>query len=157
MKTCLECKWHNRGNYLHCHKDWGYFANAGFCPDFERKNMSIEDAYETLQEEWARLYNVEVGDYVRVLRKVTTTDELGSFFTVNGEEQVDGVYKVTRINRHAIGLAAGDYEFLYPFFCLEFVKKAQPEIDITLKINGKEARLSEISEETLLNIRRNSK
>ena len=112
--------------------------------------MSLRDCYELMQAEWVKLYNVEVGDIMRVLRAVKDC-ELGYFgeSADRKNRMVGKCYEVLRIDSNHIVLAH-DY---FPFFCLEFVKKAEPEIEINVKINGKISKLSDISKETLLNIR----
>ena len=119
-------------------------------------NTEIKEAYKVIQKAWVELYNVEVGDTVRVLRKAKT-NELGwhnswSYYDDKMSESVGNLLKVSYVGRD-ISLDNG---YGYPFFCLEPVKKAEPKIEITVKVNGKESKLSAISKETLLNIRRQS-
>jgi len=114
--------------------------------------MNIREAYQVLQAEWVKLYNVEVGDTVKVLRKAKK-NELGwsnsweSCMFVKQKKRVEGI-------GHNIVLDDG---YGYPFFVLEFVEKGEPKIEIDVRINGRTVKLSEISEETLLNIRKGVK
>jgi len=110
--------------------------------------MSLKEAYKTMQAAWVKLHNVEVGDTVKILRN-TRQDELGSIGGycnwMTGKER-----QVSFIGKNYIGLEQVGY---FPFFCLEVVKKAEPKIDITVKVNNKEVPLSVLSEKTILNIR----
>jgi len=114
--------------------------------------MNLKDAYQILQAEWVRLYNVEVGDTVKVLR-TAEYHELGwSNSWTMGKQVVGKILKVCHIG-YDISLGDG---FGYPFFCLELVKKAKPKIELTCKVNNKTVPLNTLSEETILNIRRQS-
>jgi len=165
MKTCENCKWFDgyTGEYYAgckkylCVKLKGvcYYAKD-ICKFYERETMDIDKAYEILQAGWVKLCNVDVGDTVKVLKEITTDDELGSYFTKCGENRVGNTYKVARINKHGIELDVENKLFVYPFFCLEFVKKGMPKIELTCKVNDKIVPLSTLSEETLLKIRRQS-
>jgi len=157
MKTCKECKWHIKRSYnlpdeftcrLH---EVIYTEKIGTCYCFERKNMTDEEAYAHLQKSWVREYNVEVGDIVRVLR-TPKTSELGSgaFHAEAKKELVGNNYQVQCIWSYGVRLDG----WAFPFFCLDFVKKAEPEIKLTCEVNGKTVPLSTLSEETLLNLRK---
>ena len=167
-KTCDVCKWFrgwtgNQGmleplyicndpnplpyrhlNIIHC----GHFE--------ERKNMiSEQEAYRVLQEKWVALHDAAEGDIVKVLRVPSRACELGSdcyaalncsTFFVGKEFPIAGIAK-DRIIIDGVS---------WPFFCLQFVKKAESKIKITCEVNGKTVPLSTLSEESILNIRRNS-
>jgi len=121
------------------------------------ESKTLQEAYKVMQAAWVELYNVEVGDTVRVIR-CTEEDELGyrgcatnavgHISTIRSIYGCDGI----RLNEQS---SSGSYWF--PFFCLEVVKKTEPKIEITCKINGETMPLSTLSEETILNIRRSSK
>jgi len=117
--------------------------------------MTVEEAYKILQAEWVKLYDAEVGDMVKVLRTPTVNNELGSFgYETSAKGKFVGqTCKISRIDRHSLFLDE-TCGYCFPFFCLEFVKKAKPKIEITVKVNGKEVSLKSLSEETLLNIRK---
>ena len=111
--------------------------------------MNIEEAYKVMQAEWVRLYNVEVGDTVKVLRAAKTR-ELG---WGNSWEMVMNAGSEREVRSVSDGNIDLDDGYGYPFFVLELVKKAEPTIEINIKINGETRKLSDISQETLLNIR----
>lgn len=128
------------------------------CRNYKEKNMNIEEAYKVLQAEWVRINNVEVGDLVKVTR-VPKQAELGSdvYYNTSKQKQVGNSYEVERFKPRYIVLNTGEGSAcLYPFFCLELVKKAEPKIEIDVKINGVTSKLSDVSQETLLNIREKS-
>jgi len=165
MKTCKDCKWYSKRVY-HVHNDFTcvlrgmmYPEYIEICECFERKTMSIEKVYEVMQEAWVELYNVEVGDVVKVLRTAKTR-ELGWVNSWVPEMKPGRELKVTSITKNNVNLenVASRYgsSLGYPFYVLEPVKKAEPVIEITIKVNGKESKLSDISKETLLNIREKS-
>jgi len=111
--------------------------------------MTDREAYEHLQASWIKLYNVEVGDTVRILRNMRF-EELGC----KGHNSIDAKgleRKIDKIGPNYIHLDRAGY---WPFFCLELVKKAEPKIEITCKVNNKAVPLNTLSEETLLNIRK---
>lgn len=123
------------------------------------QNMNIQEAYEVMQAAWVELYNVEVGDVVRLLRAPKISNELGcfSYKSTTKERYVGYSYEIEQIYSTCLvlkGCLPGHHCF--PFFCLEFVKKAEPVIEITCKVNGEVTTLKTLSEETLLNIRENS-
>jgi len=117
--------------------------------------MTDEEAYAHLQKSWVRKYNVEVGDIVRVLR-APKTNELGSaaFHAEAKKEMAGNNYQVQKIWSHGVHLDG----WAFPFFCLDFVKKAESEIKLTCEVNGQTVPLSMLmsmlSEETLLNLRK---
>jgi len=157
MRTCKECKW-----YSFCRKWYSFFRGMGYperiepCDCFERKTMveskTLQEAYKVMQAAWVELYDVEVGDTVKIIRNMKH-NELGSLHDycdwMTGKE-----CRVSAIKDNYIALEQAGY---FPFFCLEVVKKAEPKIEVTCKINGKAMPLSTLSEETILNIRRSSK
>ena len=154
---CSDCT-HCIVNYCRVLKAMLKVKRAGGCRNYtEREEMSVEKAYMLLQKKWVKLYDVEVGDIVEVLR-VPNCGELGSGVrSPSGKGHcVRGSYNIKEIRHNCISLANGSTACLFPFFCLEFVKKADPTIEITCRVNGKVSTLKDISEETLLNIRRNS-
>jgi len=115
--------------------------------------MTDKEAYQHLQASWVKDNNIKVGDIVKVLR-IPKRNELGSdcwsacyYQTAVGTEiSVDFVYP-DKIVLDGYG---------WPFFCLEFVRKAPPKIKITCEVNGKKVPLKDLSEETLLKLRRRS-
>jgi len=115
--------------------------------------MTDREAYRHLQASWVKLHNVEVGDIVKVLR-APKTDELGSlvFHAKGKEEMVGNNCQVQSIDLSRIRLNG----WAFPFFCLEFVRKAEPTIKLTCEVNGETVPLNTLSEETLLKIRRQS-
>ena len=160
MKTCENCKWyakrvyHAPGEFTCTLRKMIYKKCIGTCTGFERKIMSIREAYEVLQAEWVKLYNVRVGDTVKVLR-AAKTHELGwknSWPKGNMCVSIGETLKVMSIDSDIL-LYNG---YGYPFFCLELVKKAEPVIEITCKVNGKTVPFGTLSKETILNIRRES-
>ena len=94
--------------------------------------MSVNEAYQVLQAEWVKTYNVEVGDTVRVLR-AAKSGECGWEDSWIMDHFIGQTFKVRYIGR-SIVLDCG---YTYPFFCLEFVKKAEPTIKITCEVNNK--------------------
>jgi len=111
--------------------------------------MTDKEAYKHLQASWIKLYNVKVGDTVRILRDMCS-DELGckghKSLEIRGLER-----KIDKIGPDYIHLEEGGY---WPFFCLELVKKAEPETEITYKVSIKVEPLSALSEETISNLRK---
>ena len=167
MRTCENCKWFGKitgygvtQDTFSCNKKEFaeqdlIFVEDIVCNYYERKNMNIKDCYNFMQAEWVKLYNVEVDDTVKVLC-CGKDMELGfqSFFTPTMFTLIGSTAKITFIHTNGIGLSfSEDTYFCFPFFCLEFVKKAEPKIEITCKINNKDVPLSTLSKETLLNIR----
>ena len=172
MEHCEKCIWF--GGYIGKTKeqkevfmcvdpDWNSTHTNPYEPcgaykerkDMTLKEMKLKEAYKVLQAEWVKLYNVEVGDTVRVLSAPKENDELGTVGCCESEgkkRMIGNSYEILRINS---GTVAGIsiYGWVFPFFCLELVKKAEPKIEINVKINGKTAKLSQISEETLSNLR----
>ncbi len=138
----------------------GFVLNieCGYCECFERKNMNtkeiIKEAYKVLQAAWVKLYNVESGDIVKVLRTPAHVNELGSQTrtAVVEEHMVGSEYLIDWVAPDRIIIKG----LSWPFFCLELVKKAEPVIEIDVKINGVTRKLSDVSQETLLNIRNES-
>jgi len=126
--------------------------------------MTDKEAYQHLQASWVRDNNVKVGDTVKVLRAPTTPEELGYGGLEVGEKRryVGRTFEIIGlgmlgIKNLAVVLDVPDSRFnCFPFFCLEVVKKAESKIKITCEVNGKVSKLSDISEETLLKIRRQS-
>lgn len=115
--------------------------------------MNYREAYRILQAKCG----IKVGDRVKVLRTFKL-HELGCNAVWGNHKNLIGqTFKV-------IGIGVSDRSFalniptprgwegynLFPFFVLE---KVSSEIEITVKINGETRKLSDISEETLLNIR----
>jgi len=150
MRTCKECKW-----YSFC-RGMIYPERIKPCACFERKTMvelkTLQEAYKVMQAAWVELYDVEIGDTVKIIRD-TKNNELGSLLGycdwMTGKE-----CRVLFIRDNCIDLERAG---CFPFFCLEVVKKAEPKIEVTCKVNGKTMPLSTLSEETILNIRRGSK
>ncbi len=173
MKHCENCKWF--GGYTgktglvvqsyHCNDPhpimkYDHFNPKYTCGHFEeRKDMSIKEAYKVLQAAWVKLYNVESGDIVKVLRAPTKWGELGydGCETDIKKQYIGKSYTVREIQQGMLVLEVSDGSCnCFPFFCLELVKKAEPVIEIDVKINGVTSKLSEVSEETLLSIREQS-
>jgi len=169
-RTCEDCKWF--GGYTgekgvavqtyFCDNPvsaikYRHYNPKNICKRFEeRKTMveskTLQEAYKIMQAAWVELYDVEVGDTVKIIRD-TKNNELGSLHGycdwMTGKE-----CQVSSIGNNYIGLERAGY---FPFFCLEVVKKAEPKIEVTCKINGETMPLSTLSEETILNIRKGSK
>jgi len=173
-KTCENCKWF--GGYTgqkgvavqtyFCDNPvsaikYRHYNPKNICKRFEERKTMIElktlqEAYKTMQAAWVKLHNVEVGDTVRVIR-CTRPDELG--YRGKATNAV-GHISTIRYIQGCDGIKLSECSpsgFWFPFFCLEVVKKAEPKIEVTCKINGKAMPLSTLSEETILNIRRSSK
>lgn len=164
MEHCENCKWF--GGYIHKRElvVQSYLCNEfniiynfvkRTCVDYERKTMNIKDCYKLMQAEWVKLYNVEVGDTVKVLR-CGKKAELGfsSYFTPGMFELIGSKAKVVWFDTCCITLRFSEHTYYaFPFFCLEFVKKAEPVIEITVTVNHKEVPLNTLSKETLLRIR----
>ena len=157
MEHCKNCKWYSKRVY-HVNNDFTcvlrgmmYPEHIEICKCYERKEMSTKEAYKVLHDEWIKSNNVEDGDIVKVLRTPKEKDELGSetWAATGVKNMVGREYKIDSVFSNRIVVDG----WSWPFFCLEFVKKAEPKIEITVKINGKTSKLSDISKETLLNIR----
>ena len=166
MKHCENCIWF--GGYTgtvgglvqayYC-KDpaprirYDHYNSNLICGNYkERKEMNTEEAYKVLQAAWVRLYNVEVGDIVRLV-KAAKSYELGCTSSFcNSLDDIGREFIVKAIHSEG-GLKVNGW--FVPFFCLEFVKKAEPTVEITCKVNGEVTSLKTLSEETILNIRKN--
>jgi len=168
-RTCEDCKYFGgytgqKGvavqtyfcNYPFSAIVYRHYSPKDICGYFEeRKTMvelkTLEKAYKVMQAAWVELHHVEVGDTVKILRGMGH-NELGSVGEscnwMTGKE-----CRVSAIKDNYIALEQTGY---FPFFCLEVVKKAEPKIEVTCKINGETMPLSTLSEETILNIRRSS-
>ncbi len=132
----------------------------GSCSHYkERKEMSIQtERYVEMQKDWVELYDVRVGDLVRILR-VAKNSELGCCYWESSKKRtyVGNTYRVTEIVNDHLQLSINDSaNHCWPFFCLEFVSKGQPTIEITCRVNGVVSTLKDVSEETLLKIRKQS-
>lgn len=167
MKHCEKCEWFGgyteiidfeRDRQYRCLSVISVFVGINYRPDLicskykERKDMNIEEAYKVLQAQWVKDNNVEVGDTVRVLRKAKT-NELGWQNTWTPFMKSGQTLRVKSISINNVNLDVTPWGLGYPFFCLEFVKKAEPTIEITCKVNGKVTTLKTLSDETLLRIR----
>jgi hypothetical protein len=84
------------------------------------------DAYKLLESQCG----IGVGDVVKILRKVEPYS-LGwnVFWNSEMDDSVGKEFKVVDINRDGIRL---QNDFYYPFFALQFVKKAKPQVSISL-------------------------
>ncbi len=113
-----------------------------------------KEAYKTLQAAWVKLYNVEVGDTVRLLR-TTSCGEMGWYGSccclfsqtkvVGDVMTVRGIVADSRYIELSWPPKKKSSNSCYaPFFALEFVSKAEkPEVMITLS-NGNEVSMSTI-------------
>ncbi|KKK79373.1 hypothetical protein LCGC14_2834170 [marine sediment metagenome] len=81
--------------------------------------MEITEAYKIMQAAWVDLYDVKVGDTVRVLREMRR-NELGCRGGLSGKTDEKCQYKITHIDPNAIGIRSGDW----PFFVLEKIESA---------------------------------
>ena len=122
------------------------------CRNYKEKEMTVKEAYQVMQAAWVELYNIEVGDTVKVLRWFKSY-ELG-FRYCNVSSYARKIGTVREVENNAIKVKFEKDGAYFPFFCLEFIKKAEPKIEIDVRINGKTAKLCDISEETLRNIRK---
>lgn len=125
-----------------------------FFGEIERKIMTDRELYVEMQARWVKENNVEEGDIVKVLRVPIKQNELGSNCgaAIGFTKDVGKEFFVEDIFSDRIVLGT----WSWPFFCLEFVKKTKPKIEISVKVNNKTVPLSTLSEETILNIWRNS-
>jgi len=118
--------------------------------------MKLKECYRKMQANCG----IKKGDIVKVLRTFKTS-ELGSNASwLEHKNLIGQMFKVKDISESGrsfvldIPTSPGYEEYnLFPFFVLELVKKAEPVIEITVKINGVTRKLSDISQKTLLNIR----
>ncbi len=86
--------------------------------------MDIKEAYKVMQAAWVDLYDVKVGDTVRVLR-VPKHYELGAECDTEAakESMVGGQHKIKEIKPQHILLKTSDgMARNFPFFCLEKIK-----------------------------------
>ncbi len=87
--------------------------------------MNIKEAYKVMQAAWVDLYDVKVGDTVRMLR-VAKSEELGWdtcwVSPMNCRVGQSGVVKT--ILETDIGVEFEDDWHNFPFFCLEKIKSA---------------------------------
>lgn len=92
----------------------------------------LREAYTTMQDAWG----IEVGDTVRVLRKVVE-NEMG-WPIRNGIDQntsVGKVGEVTEVSKYGIVVSiesVGIMDYTYPFFVLELVSKKPKSIKVNL-------------------------
>ncbi len=88
---------------------------------FNERNgkMELKEAYEVMQAAWIDLYDVKVGDTVKVLREMQR-NELGCRGGLSGKINENCQYKIMQIDPNSIGIRSGDW----PFFCLEKVESA---------------------------------
>lgn len=109
----------------------------------------VEQAYKVLQES----SGIQVGDTVKILR-TPKERELGFYWYVGVEKErmIGNTYTVDSVDPYFIRVNGRGFNI----FCVEIVEKAVPKIEVDIKINGVTSKLSDISEETLRNIWRNS-
>ena len=92
-------------------------TTCSFYKPRKEQNMNIKEAYKVMQAAWVDLYDVKVGDTVRVLRS-PKNNELGCICA--GSRDYVGERKV--VERICCDfIEAGPY---WPFFCLEKIKSA---------------------------------
>ena len=111
--------------------------------------MTDSELYAEMQARWVKDNNVKVGDTVRILRDMKE-DELGC--AGGASYECRGIE--TKIEEITLLYIGSENEGRWPFFCLEVIKKAEPTIKITCEVNDKKVSLKALSEETILNIRR---
>ncbi|TET41426.1 MAG: hypothetical protein E3J60_04545 [Dehalococcoidia bacterium] len=100
--------------------------------------MNIEEAYLVMQEHCG----IEVGDKVRVIRKHSNFEMGYGCQTSKGKETLVGETGIVEsVNKHSnsirIGFKGGLSSWGFPFFCLELVEKAKPELP-PIKVGGRE-------------------
>ena len=113
---------------------------------------TYREAYKVLQKTW----DIEVGDNVKVLRTFRTNEFGCNACWKDHKGLIGQSFKVTYVGENSVALdiptSSADSAYnLFPFFVLE---KVGPAIEITLKVNGETRKLKDISEETLLRIRK---
>ncbi len=100
----------------------------------KEQDMDIKEAYKVMQAAWVDLYDVKVGDTVKVVKGMSS-NELGCWCTETGNSRkankIGETLKIQSIAERYISLAvSGDW----PFFCLEKIK-SKPH---TIAFDGQE-------------------
>ncbi len=112
--------------------------------------MELKEAYKVMQAAWVKEVGLEVGDTVKVLRS-NVGGELGSNacgqtkneLVLNGN--MAKVSEITERNIWVLSDGSGcPYTMCFPFFTLEFIKKAEKKPEKMVSVRGKE-----YSEDTL--------
>jgi len=101
--------------------------------------ITIKQAYKVMQA----ACGIEVGDKVKVLRMPSEGKELGWNYNGYGaigqrRKAVGERLKVINIDYNGILLSVDVLSYPWPFFCLELVEKAKPELpaDVTFTKEG---------------------
>ena len=90
--------------------------------------MTDQKLYQKLQKLWVEHHNLEVGDVVRVVGG-TGSCHLGGGAGDMHKEYIGKEYPIDSITDRAIYVNAINI----PFFCLEFVRKAEKKVEMTVK------------------------
>lgn len=116
--------------------------------------MTVQKAYEVMQENC----DIEVGDTVRVLRKVYGREMgWGTSWTSNMDQCVGKTFTVKKVDGMS-GFNLGTKElcgvdYWYPFFVLELVSKAKKVIKVVKYYDEKGTDITErISQQTKSNL-----
>lgn len=107
-------------------------------PDMS-KNIDIKEAYKVMQAAWVDLYDVKVGDTVKVVR-IPSHYELGSQCDEAKvkKQMVGSQYKISEINDYQIVIRLNTLVRYFPFFCLEKIKSAPKEIELRYFCEGRD-------------------